>query len=223
LNAHFGLSGGSGLSLGLSAGDARGVAPGFTMTSPALLAVGLIMAIAAATDQLSERRSQDPPARQDPSAQGPRLPPPPADAAPLPPVEDPPTTYPVHRDDLGRRGGTASPLEGMWRLRRFVRTGQPPLSEPDARGYLAFGREHLFVHLQLVSPAGGAFLQSGVYRWRTENGSLVTSTLSGHRSDGRDIAAEPVGAGDSRGFLLVGAVLRVGRSADEYLEFVRIE
>lgn len=222
-------------------GDARDVAHTIASTSPPGPALGrlvglVIMAVLLASGQdprkPDEPSTQDPPptARSTPDAEPPR---PPVDADPLVPVPDPPTVS-VPRDDLPWRAGPVSPLEGVWRLQRVVREGGQEYGPPQASGYLSFGRDHLFVHLQLVPsvrvgtarPATGSFLQAGVHSWRLDGEMLTTSVLAGHRTDGRAssrVRLDRPGDVDRRRIRLLGSVLRVSQSAGEFLEFARVE
>lgn len=146
---------------------------------------------------------------------------PPADAAPLPPVQEPFRTS-VERRDLMQEFGRASPIEGFYRLRGASRTGQPP---QRVEGYLWIGRRHLM--LQLSGDTGNPklpALQAGVRGYRISGNTLTMSVLLGLRNDASgEIYLEAAGTSSERRFELSGPVLRIFEDERSHLEFERVE
>ncbi len=149
-------------------------------------------------------------------------PPPGATTKPLPPVQEPERT-PVERKDLLQKFKPASPLEGTYRLQAVGVPGGKVVK--GYQGYLVVGKDYLSIHLQGPGVAKDLpSLQAGFRKYRIEGSELVMHSLLGHRNlpDGK-VVVEGKGVVERRGFLKAGNVLRISKSAEDYLEFVRIE
>ena len=93
-----------------------------------------------------------------------------------------------------------------------------------ARGFLVFGQRHMSMHLYAPESREHAHVQAVFRTYRIRGNRIRMSTLIGHRNKTNgDIALEPVSHATEHRFALAGAVLRLFRSKDEYLEFERIE
>jgi hypothetical protein len=150
-----------------------------------------------------------------------QLPRPPQDARPLPKVLEP-ARSPAERRDLVQVFRKRHPIEGFYRLRSMVVRGNRHVK--GSRGYLVVGQRHLSMHLYAPATNRRANIQAVVRRYRIVANQLVMNGLLGHRNKSNgDIALEPTSFAAEHRFLLSGAVLRIHRAADEYLEFERIE
>lgn len=146
---------------------------------------------------------------------------PPANPPALPPVAEVPGAE-VARRDLIQRFQQPSPLEGAWRLQRFV-VGANVID--SARGYLTFTRTTMQLYiLQAEPPIRVPLVQAGARTYRIEADQLVTTSLSGHDNhrDG-SLRFEAPGMIERRNFLLAGSNLRIEQTSDIYMEFVRVE
>jgi len=141
---------------------------------------------------------------------------------PLPPVLDVARSA-VERRDLLQRFKPRHPVEGFYRLSGMV--GPDGHQVKGSRGYLFIGRRHMT--LQLFAPSatpGQANIQSAVRTFRIVGNQLITSAVLGHRNlPNGDIALTKAGQIVEHRYELVGASLRLYRSAREYLEFQRVE
>jgi hypothetical protein len=157
---------------------------------------------------------------QDPEKARPA--PPPAGASALPPVTEP-YLSPVPRLDLQLRATPRDPIEGIWRLTdRIINHKREGTRN---KGWMAIGRQHLFLHLIGEGPDPAIpVLRAGVRIWERANGVVRTKVLAGHFNefDG-DLVLEKAGIVENRRFELLGATLRVYQDEGNYLEFVRAE
>ena len=162
-----------------------------------------------------------------PTAQGkqakPAVPAPgPGQDKPLPPVLDVARSA-VDRRDLLQRFKPSHAIEGFYRLSEMVGAGGRRVT--GGRGYLFLGRRHMT--MQLFAPSetpGQANIQAAVRTFRIVGNQLITSAVLGHRNmPNGDIALTKAGEVVEHRFELVGASLRLYRSAREYLEFQRVE
>ena len=146
---------------------------------------------------------------------------PPANPPTLPPVAEVPGAE-VTRRDLIQRFLPPSPLEGAWRLQRFVVGARDVES---ARGYLTFTRTTMQLYiLQAEPPIRVPLVQAGARSYRIEADQLVSVSLSGHDNhrDG-SLRFEPPGMVERRSFRLAGANLRIEQSDGVYMDFIRVE
>jgi hypothetical protein len=152
---------------------------------------------------------------------GDRRPKPPAGAAPLPPIAEPPSAL-VDRSDLIQRFAS-SELNGTYRLVATYRDGVQVRSQQ--RGYMMIGYRYLSFHLQADADGGmPAMLQSGFRAFRVEGDRLVTTTLLGLRgSFGDRPQVDTEGISEVRTLSLTATTLRISQSAGDYLEFERID
>lgn len=161
---------------------------------------------------------------QDPPAKKARLPAPPQDKKPrrLPPVLQPMRSR-IERRDLLQQFRSRHRIEGTYRLKRMVsvRIG----TVKGGRGYLVIGQRHMSMHLYAPGSATDqANIQAVFRKYRIVGDQMIMNTLLGHRNkDNGDIALEPISYVTKHRFELMGAVLRLYRSQDEFLEFERIE
>lgn len=141
---------------------------------------------------------------------------------PLPPVLDSARSA-VERRDLLQQFMRRHPIEGFYRLSAMV--GLNGSQVKGSRGYMFIGRRHM--SLQLFAPSatpGQANIQSAVRTFRIVGNQLITSSVLGHRNmPNGDIALTKPGQVVEHRYELVGATLRLYRSAREYLEFHRVE
>lgn len=160
------------------------------------------------------------PVPQEPSA---RPAPPPADAKPLRPIEEP-YVEPVQRGDLPERYGTRDPIEGFWRVQARSIAGKPVVA---GGGYMVIGRRHMVVHFE--SPGARAdvpLLRADVFTWaRVDNGGQVRlTTVMGHFNDvDGDVLLDKSGEVQLRSFELRSDTLRVNQEAGSWVDFVRVE
>ncbi len=161
------------------------------------------------------------------SAQGkqskPALPAPPTGQdKPLPPVLDTARSA-VERRDLLQQFKRRHPIEGFYRLSAMV--GPDGSQVKGSRGYMFIGRRHMTLELFAPSATPGQVnIQSAVRTFRIVGKQLITSSVLGHRNmPNGDIALTKSGQIVEHRYELVGASLRLYRSAREYLEFRRVE
>ena len=117
----------------------------------------------------------------------------------------------------------ANPLAGFWELRAFV--GPNPAAAARFRGYLAIGQHHLSLHLLGPGPNPAIpFFQSGFRTYRIDHDRLITTVLIGaSNKENGDVVIENTPLEEVRVFERVGSILRIKKSAGEYLDFVKIE
>ena len=146
----------------------------------------------------------------------------PPGAPPLPVIQDPMLT-PQERTDLWQRFVPASPIAGMYRLRMAMRDGRQIVD--GMKGYLTVGERHLSLHLvdENVNPRR-PMLQSSFREYRLVGSRLQMTSLVGMRTkaDG-DVVLDGAGLVELRDVLVLGNTLRVLQSANDYLDFERIE
>jgi len=152
-----------------------------------------------------------------------RPPPPPAEQAPLLPIEEP-YVEPVPRLDLPERFGTRDPLEGIWEVRLRSSGGH---QQEITAGHMVIGRRLLIVHFEApgVSPQV-PLLRACTYTWmRTGRGDTVqTTVLAGHFNVAAgDIHIEQPGTVELRRFELLDGGLRVHQGNGDWTEFSRVE
>ena len=168
--------------------------------------------------------------QQDPvrSAQGEPAPstrpaPPPPDAKPLRPIEEP-YVEPVVRADLPERYGVRDPIEGVWKVRARVVAGQPV---QPGQGLLVIGRRHLVAHFEAPGPdARVPLLRSCAYTWsRADNFGMVKLVVDfGHYNDAEgDVTIEARGQVELRRIELMADAMRIHQDDGSYVEFVRAE
>lgn len=165
---------------------------------------------------------QDPPTKKTQTKKAPATKPQDKKARKLPPVLQPIRSR-VERRDLLQKFRSRHRIEGTYRLKSMVSTNTRPVK--GGRGYLVIGQRHLSMHLYAPgSSPDQANIQAVFRKFRIVGDKLVMHTLLGHRNKSNgDIGLEPVGHMAQHRFELTGAVLRIYRAKDEYLEFERIE
>lgn len=158
-----------------------------------------------------------------PVAQGPDRPaPPPANAGPLPPVQEP-WRPEIDRSDLQQRFQADDPLMGIYELRGRGLGGLPMPN--TGKGWLVIGRRHLLICLEGPGPDPDIPLfRAGVRRFTRQGNLLNTTVLAGHFNlDNGDVKIEPEGLQEQRLVEVVGGRLRVLQNEREWLEFARVE
>ena len=134
----------------------------------------------------------------------------------------------MDRRDLLQRYGPASPIEGVWELRRMVGAGSTiggPTAGIGSSGYLMIGRRHLSLQLYAPSRRGGSPRIQTSFRNYTLRGNqlVMTSKIGfGNEADGDIVLSRP-GSREARRFEYRGGFLRIFRAGGGMLEFVRIE
>lgn len=134
-----------------------------------------------------------------------------------------PDSRPASRVARSGPAASPSPISGFWELR--AATGGPPSAAGQLRGYLAIGERHLSLHLlgPGVDP-GVPFFQSGFRTYRLDRDRLITTALCGAlNKENGDVVIENSPIEEVRIWERQGQILRLKKSAGEYLDFVRIE
>jgi hypothetical protein len=149
--------------------------------------------------------------------------PPPADALPLKPIEEP-YIEPVQRGDLPERYGARDPIEGLYSVRARFIAGQPV---PEGKGYMVIGRRHIMVHFEAPGPNPRIpMLRAQVFTWtRADNAGMVRMVgLVGHGNEANgDWVIEEPGTVQMRRFEVRQGVLRVHQDGGSWIDFVRVE
>jgi len=134
-----------------------------------------------------------------------------------------PDSRPASRVARPGQAALPSPISGFWELR--TATGLPQGAAGQLRGYLAIGERHLSLHM--LGPGADPavpFFQSGFRTYRLDQDRLITTALIGAMNkENGDVVIENSPIEEVRVWERQGQILRIKKSAGEYLDFVRIE